>query len=70
MACGIDTSKVKRNKLLDDLFFGNSSKFMRLTLFFSFSYFGIDFFHLSNVVVNKILFRILLIAKPLLDYFE
>lgn len=70
MACGIDTSKVKRNKLLNDLFFSNSSKFVRLALFLSFSYFGIDLFHLSNVIVNKIFFCILFIAKSLLDDLE
>ena len=51
MTCSVDSCKVKYRKLMNDLFFGYSSQFMGLSLFFSLFNLLLYIFHFFNVMV-------------------
>ena len=70
MASCIDTCKIEGNKCRDDLLFSDYYELVWLSFFFSVLDFSVYFLHLSNIVMNKILFCIFFIPQSLLHNLE
>ena len=67
MRCCIDASEIKGDQLVSNLLFCYASILVRFSLFLSLGYFSIDFFHLSDIILNEVSLSMIRLVQSFLN---